>query len=98
MAAEFLRYFGRRKATPILSRLRAGLRLRLPVYPHLPLRRSPIAAGLSDDVGGGDDEVMTRACENWFKVRRSCALVDLTLSSRPSWFQWQDKVETAGDR
>ena len=29
-----------------LSRLRAGLRLRLPVYPHLSLRRLPIAAGL----------------------------------------------------
>ena len=38
-----------------LSRLCAGLRLQLPVYPHLLLRRSPIATGLGkvDDRGRG---------------------------------------------
>ena len=32
-----------------LSRLCAGLRLRLPVYPNLPLRRLSVATGLEDD-------------------------------------------------
>ena len=35
-----------------LSRLCAGLRLQLPVYPHLLLRRSPIATGLEVMIGG----------------------------------------------
>ena len=55
-AAQTLRRLPNSNAAPVvderpygLSRLCAGLRLRLPVYPHLSLRRSPITTGLGDD-------------------------------------------------
>ena len=46
-AAESFCCLGPEKRRPYgLNRLCAGLRLQLPVYPHLLLRRSPVATGL----------------------------------------------------
>ena len=75
-----------------LSRPCAGLRLQLPVYPHLLLRRSPIATvatGLGVMIWGGggggrgegkyevdDDDLRV----SWIKVRESCARSSASLS------------------
>ena len=56
-----------------------------PSYPHLLLRRSPIATGLGEvDVGGwgeGKDETDEEDLRvNWIKVRESCAWSSTSLS------------------
>ena len=78
-----------------LSRLCAGLRVQLPVYPHLLLCRSPNATGLGDQEWG---DIETCAWV-WFTVRESCAKGQLqSLVHGLSGYSGRTDVETAGDR
>ena len=68
-----------------LSRLCAGLQLRLPVYPHLPLRCFPVATGLEDDEVGWNGWMTKVTCAmTWIKVRKSCASSTSLSRPRPS--------------
>ena len=78
--------------------MRAGPRLRLPVYPHLSL--SSLACRRRTFVDNGDGGMkMIDDLRGDFDLSEGelRMVVSLTLSSLSILFRWQDEVKTAGD-